>query len=129
MMNSGFGFQSWGAKRSPAPAPEQVGAALQQQQQPMMPTLELARPPRGGGMQAEMAVDGDATYDPTTEHSAANTRAAMEDAIRRAADLTTRPALKRPAAPNQAWQLATLGLDPLSIQLFTQTGDAAGGAE
>ena len=54
---------------------------------------------------------------------------ALEDAIRRAADLTTRPALKRPAAPNQAWQLATLGLDPLTIQLFTQTGDAAGGVE
>ena len=135
MLNTGFGFQAWNAKRQPA-APTVVGQQLAMQQEAegddgMLPSL--TRPPRGP-MQAEgaesaeeMEADGDSAFDPSQEHSASNTRAALEDAIRRAKDLDGRPALRKPPAPNQQWQLATLGLDPVSIHLFTQTGDAAGG--
>lgn len=128
MLNTGFGFQAWNAKRG-VPQATAVGEQLAAQQQPTagLPGLGLesmlGRPPRGPAQEQEIA---DA-FDPTQEHSPSNTAAALEDAVRRAQDLTSRPALKKPPAPNQAWQLATLGLDPLSIQLFTQTGDAAGG--
>lgn len=142
MLNTGFGYQAWNAKRGPAPTPQQMGAALQQQQQqapPGMPTLGMGSmmPDEDADpMDADdqpfaaapsMALDGQSLYDPTQEHSASNTRAVLEDAIRRAQDLSGRSALKRPPAPGQAWQLATLGLDPLSIRLFEETGDAAGG--
>ena len=128
MLNTGFGFQAWNAKRQPA-APTAVGEQLAMQGQQALPSLGM-RPIRGP-MQVEglMEADGDSTFDPSQEHSATNTKAALEDAIRRAKDLDGRPALRKPPAPNQAWQLATLGLDPVSIQLFTQTGDAAGGVE
>lgn len=143
MLNTGFGYQAWNAKRGPSPSPQQMGAALQQQQQQAggMPTLGMGSVMPMGAMPDEdsdpndaddlptLAVDGQSAYDPAAEHSASNTRAALEDAIRRSKDIAGRSALQRPPAPGQAWQLATLGLDPLTIKLFESTGDAAGGPE
>lgn len=141
-MNPGFGYQSWNAKQKAAPNPQQMGAALSQQQmgmpslgvQPMMAGHDMDESPAhemapGDALEDmnEREVDGQDSYDPGTEHSATNTRAALEDAVRRSLSLGDKQALKRPPAPNQSWQLATLGLDPLSIQLYTETGDAAGG--
>lgn len=149
MLNPGFGFQSWNAKRGRAPSPDAMGQALAQRA--ALPSLGM-----GGGMSEagdgtaahemapgdaaedmaegemepgydEMSMDGQSAYDPAAEHSATNTRAALEDAVRRSLAADQKQALKRPPAPGQAWQLATLGLDPTTIQLLTETGDAAGG--
>ncbi len=141
MINQGFGSQGFGSRGVRAPSPQQMGAALaqQSQQQPApggLPTLGV--PSMMGGMGADgmdpmdptgaMAMQmGAMGYDPSNEHSESSTKAALEDAIRRAKDTGRRPQLERAPAPNQRWQLATLGLPPLEIDLFTRTGDAAGG--
>lgn len=77
---------------------------------------------------ATVTVDGD--YDPSTEHSASATAAALEDAQRRTTGGVSGKGKVQnpsPATPLQAYQLQRMGLSPAEIALLQQGGALKGG--